>query len=147
MIEKHLVLNDADPAVFYGVNNTNLQVLKALFPKLRIVARGNVIRVMGDEDETSRFEQAVRQIEMYCAKYNSLKEEVIVDIVNGDVVMKDGRNWFVRGPCGKVRVRGSLGRPLPLFSGVNALSMASSDPKRAYAQVRIVKRYGNGRSE
>ena len=84
MIEKHLVLNDADPAVFYGVNNTNLQLLKALFPKLRIVARGNVIRVMGDEDETSRFEQAVRQIEMYCAKYNSLKEEVIVDIVNGD---------------------------------------------------------------
>ena len=79
-----LVLNDADPAVFYGVNNTNLQLLKALFPKLRIVARGNVIRVMGDEDETSRFEQAVRQIEMYCAKYNSLKEEVIVDIVNGD---------------------------------------------------------------
>ena len=40
MIEKHLVLNDADPAVFYGVNNNNLQLLKALFPKLRIVARG-----------------------------------------------------------------------------------------------------------
>ena len=84
MLEKHLVLNDADPAVFYGVNNNNLQLLKALFPKLRIVARGNVIRVMGDEDETTRFEQAVRQIEMYCAKYNSLKEEVIVDIVNGE---------------------------------------------------------------
>ena len=84
MIEKHLVLNDADPAVFYGVNNTNLQLLKALFPKLRIVARGNVLRIMGDENETARFEQAVRQLEMYCAKYNSLKEEVIVDIVNGD---------------------------------------------------------------
>ena len=71
-----------------------------------------------------------------------------VDVgANEKLVMKDGRNWFVRGPCGKVRVRGSLGRPLPLFSGVNALSMASSDPDRAYAQVRIVKRYGNGRSE
>ena len=84
MLEKHIVLDDADPAVFYGVNNTNLQLLKALFPKLRIVARGNVLRIMGDEDETARFEQAVRQLEMYCAKYNSLKEEVIVDIVNGE---------------------------------------------------------------
>ena len=78
MLEKHIVLDDADPAVFYGVNNTNMQLLKALFPKLRIVARGNVLRIMGDEDETARFEQAVRQLEMYC------KEEVIVDIVNGE---------------------------------------------------------------
>ncbi len=83
MIEKHFVLNEADPAVFYGVNNTNLQLIKALFPKLRIVARGNVMRIMGDEDETARFEQAMRRLEMYCAKYNSLKEELIVDIVNG----------------------------------------------------------------
>ena len=83
MIEKHFVLNEADPVAFYGVNNTNLQLIKALFPKLRIVARGNVMRIMGNEDETARFEQAMRQLEMYCAKYNSLKEEVIVDIVNG----------------------------------------------------------------
>ena len=81
-MEKHIVLNDADPAVFYGVNNTNMQLLKTLFPKLRIVARGNVLRIMGDEEETARFEQAVLKLEKYCAKYNSLKEEVIVDIVN-----------------------------------------------------------------
>ena len=84
MIEKHLVLNEADPAVFYGVNNTNMQLIKALFPKLRIVARGNVIRIMGDDDETARLEQAVLKLEKYCSKYNSLKEEVIVDIVNGE---------------------------------------------------------------
>ena len=83
MLEKHIVLNDADPAVFYGVNNTNIQLLKALFPKLRIVARGNVLRIMGNEDETTRFEQTVFKLEQYCSKYNSLKEEIIVDIVNG----------------------------------------------------------------
>ena len=82
MLEKHIVLDDADPAVFYGVNNTNLQLLKAMFPKLRIVARGNVLRIMGDEDESARFEQAVLKLEQYCSKYNSLKE-VIVDIING----------------------------------------------------------------
>ena len=70
MIEKHLVLNDADPAVFYGVNNTNMQLLKALFPKLRRVGRGNVLRIMGDDEEISRLEQAVLRLEEYCAKYD-----------------------------------------------------------------------------
>lgn len=47
MIEKHIVLEDIDPVIFYGVNNANMQMIKALFPKLRIVARGDVIKVMG----------------------------------------------------------------------------------------------------
>ena len=49
MIEKHIVLEDIDPVIFYGPNNAHIQMIKALFPKLRIVARGNVIKVMGDE--------------------------------------------------------------------------------------------------
>ena len=49
MIERHIVLEDIDPVVFYGVNNNNFQQIKAYYPKLRIVARGNVIKVMGDE--------------------------------------------------------------------------------------------------
>ena len=83
MLEKHIVLDDADPAVFYGVNNANMQLLKALFPKLRIVARGNVLKVMGSDDDTARFEQVVRRLERYCAEFNSLKEDTIVDVVNG----------------------------------------------------------------
>ena len=43
MIEKHIILEDIDLVTFYGVNNANLQIIKALYPKLRIVARGNVI--------------------------------------------------------------------------------------------------------
>ena len=62
MLEKHIVLNDADPAVFYGVNNTNMQLLKALFPKLRIVARGNVLRIMGDEEETDTLDIGEKRV-------------------------------------------------------------------------------------
>ena len=51
MIEKHIVLEDIDPVIFYGPNNAHIQMIKALFPKLRIVARGNVIKVMGDEEK------------------------------------------------------------------------------------------------
>ncbi|MGN1217971.1 MAG: PhoH family protein [Phocaeicola sp.] len=83
MIEKHIVLEDIDPVIFYGVNNTNMQMIKALFPKLRIVARGNVIKIMGDEEEMCAFEEAVTALEKHCSIYNSLNEEVILDIVKG----------------------------------------------------------------
>ena len=83
MIEKLIVLEDIDPVIFYGVNNANMQMIQALYPKLRIVARGNVIKVMGDEEEMCAFEESILALEKYCAQYNSLKEEVILDIVKG----------------------------------------------------------------
>lgn len=83
MIEKHLVLDGVDPATFYGAGNSNLQLLKALFPKLRIVARGNVMHIMGDDAETTRFEEAFLRLEKYCTDFNTLKEDVIIDIANG----------------------------------------------------------------
>lgn len=84
MIEKHIVLEEIDPVLFYGANNTHLQMIKALFPKLRIVARGNVIRAMGDDEVLESFENYVKQLEEYGARYNSLKEEVLLDIFNGN---------------------------------------------------------------
>ena len=59
MIEKHIVLEDVDPVVFYGVGNVNFQIVKALYPKLRIVARGNVLHVIGDELEMCALEENV----------------------------------------------------------------------------------------
>lgn len=84
MIEKLIVLEDIDPVIFYGVNNANMQLIKALYPKLRIVARGNVIKVLGDEEEMCAFEESIIKLEKYCAEYNQLKEEVIIDIVKGN---------------------------------------------------------------
>lgn len=84
MIEKHIVLEDIDPVIFYGVNNANIQMIKALFPKLRIVARGDVIKVMGDEEEMCAFEEAIIAMQRHCAKYNSLNEESILDIIKGN---------------------------------------------------------------
>lgn len=84
MIEKHIVLEDIDPVIFYGVNNANIQMIKALHPKLRIVARGNIIKVMGEEEEMCAFEEQIQALEKHCLKYNSLKEEVILDIIKGN---------------------------------------------------------------
>ena len=87
MIEKHIILEDIDLVTFYGVNNCNLQMIKALYPKLRIVARGNVIKVLGDEEEMCQFEEHIQALQDYCAKYNSLNEETILHIIKGE-----GRN-------------------------------------------------------
>lgn len=84
MIEKLIVLEEVDPVIFYGVNNANMQLIKAFYPKLRIVARGNVIKVLGDEEEMCAFEESILKLERYCAEYNSLKEEAIIDIIKGN---------------------------------------------------------------
>ena len=83
MIEKHIVLEDIDPVVFYGVGNGHLQMLKSLFPKLRIVARDNVIRLLGDEEEMAKAEEDIETMRKHVLKYNKITEEDILDIVNG----------------------------------------------------------------
>ena len=90
MLEKHIVIEDIDPVILYGVNNTNIQMVKALYPKLRIVARGNVIHVMGDELEMSAFEENIGKLQQHCLKYNSLTEEDILQITRGEKVRRDG---------------------------------------------------------
>ena len=104
MIEKHIILEDIDPALFYGANNTNLQMIKALFPKLRIMARGNVIRAMGDDEVLNTFENYVKQLEQHGSRYNSLKEEVLLDIFNGNRPMVERE--------GDVIVFSITGRPI-----------------------------------
>ena len=83
MIERIIVIDNVEPAVFYGVNNSNMQLIRNLFPKLRIAARGNLIKVLGDDEETATFEKNIKELEDYCAKYNQLGEDVILDVVKG----------------------------------------------------------------
>ena len=90
MIEKHLVIEDIDPVEMYGVGNCHLQVIKSLYPKLRIVARDNVIRVLGDEEEMCRFEENIEKIRCHLLKYNTIGDEDILDIVKGNPTKGDG---------------------------------------------------------
>lgn len=69
--------------MFYGVGNAHLQMLRALYPKLRIVARDNVIRIMGDEEQMAAFEESTEKIRQHIVKFNSISEEDILDIIKG----------------------------------------------------------------
>ena len=89
MIEKHIVLEDVDPVMFYGVNNAHLQMIKSLYPKLRIVARDNVLRVLGDKEEMAKAEEEIERMRIHLLKYNTLTEEDILDIVKGKQTKAD----------------------------------------------------------
>ena len=89
MIEKHIVLEDIDPVMLYGVNNAHLQVIKGLYPKLRIVARDNVLRVLGDEEQMATFERQIEKIRLHVLKYNAIGEEDIINIIKGHKTQED----------------------------------------------------------
>lgn len=89
MIEKHIVLEGIDPVILYGVNNTHLQIIKALYPKLRIVARDNVLRVLGDEEQMANFEENIEKIRKHVLKYNSINEDNLINIIKGGKINDD----------------------------------------------------------
>jgi len=102
MIEQIIILENIDPVTFFGTNNANIQLLKSLFPKLRIVARGNILKVSGNAEEIPAFEEKIRELEQFCMERNSLTEDNIIDIVKGktpNTVKQD--NLIIFGVNGK----------------------------------------------
>lgn len=95
MIEKHIVLEDIDPVVFYGSNNVHLQMIRSLFPKLRLLARDNVVRVLGDEEQMATFEEVAEKIRLHILKYNSIAEADILNIVKGRPAADDSSSGVV----------------------------------------------------
>ena len=103
MIEKHIILEDIDPVTFYGVGNEHLLMIKSLFPKLRIVARDNVIRVLGDEEEMAKIEESIERIRQHVLGYSvtgrpikgrSANQRALIDAFEKSDMM------FAVGPAG-----------------------------------------------
>lgn len=84
MIERTIILDNVDPVVFYGVNNSNMHLIRSLYAKLRIAARGQVIKVMGEDSETVDFEKKIKELAEYANQYNRLTEDAILDVVKGE---------------------------------------------------------------
>ena len=104
LTEKHIVLEDIDPVMLYGAGNGHLQVIKSLYPKLRIIARGNVVKVLGDEEQMAQFEENLETMRKHVLRYNSISDEDIVDIVKGQKTKEEA----VKG----VVVYSLTGRPI-----------------------------------
>lgn len=102
MNERTIIIDRTDPQIFYGVNNNNVNLIRNLFPKLRMAARGNVIKVIGNEEDTAEFERKIKEIEAYASSYNKLTEDVIIDIVKGTPPKKvDAEGVIIFGQSGR----------------------------------------------
>ena len=101
--ERIYVLEDVDVQAFLGVNNSNLMLLRTLFPKLRLVAHHNVLKIMGDSRETDRFLEVLEPMVAYCREYNLLPEDVILRIAQGAKLPADDvpKHLILHGTGGK----------------------------------------------
>ena len=88
-------MEDIDPVVFYGSNNVHLQMIRSLFPKLRLLARDNVVRLLGDEEQMAAFEEVAEKIRLHILKYNSIAEADILNIVKGRPAADDSSSGVV----------------------------------------------------
>lgn len=102
MIERTVIIDSIDPQTFYGPNNTNMSLIRNLFPKLRVNARGNVIKVVGEDSETLEFERKIKQLEAWASKYNKLTEDDIIDLVRGEAPRhRDTEGVIIYGQSGR----------------------------------------------
>nr|WP_321410196.1 PhoH family protein [uncultured Carboxylicivirga sp.] len=86
MIEKLIYLESVDLVEFLGVKNAKLELIKNRFPKLKVVARGNWLKAIGDAEEMADFEEKINNLIEHYNQYNVLKEATISEILEGDSI-------------------------------------------------------------
>lgn len=84
MNELIIELAEVNPREFFGLENSNIQLLKKYFPKLKIVARGSKIKVYGDEDLLEEFDTRFNMLLEHFGKYNKLDENIIERVLTSD---------------------------------------------------------------
>ncbi|MBP5259821.1 MAG: PhoH family protein [Paludibacteraceae bacterium] len=102
MKEETLILTQADPVLFYGVNNANFRLLRILFPKVKLVARGNIVKITGEPKEVDECLDRMAAVERHIAKFNTINDETLIELVKGgkpDVPVMD--NLILFGQNGK----------------------------------------------
>ena len=123
MNEKTIYLETVEPVEIFGVNNINLDRIKGYFPKLKFIARGNELKVVGSEEEIISFEQSFKLILDYYLTYNRLQEEDIEQLLFDPSHQLSAANGDFKEPL----VFGNSGKPI--FA-------------RTVNQVKLVKEYG-----
>ncbi|MEO1485846.1 MAG: PhoH family protein [Bacteroidota bacterium] len=84
MNELIIELTEISPQDFFGQRNETIELLKKYFPKLKIVARGNKIKVYGDEELLEEFDKRFDMLASHFAKYNKLDENMIERVLTSN---------------------------------------------------------------
>ena len=108
MSEKKIILEDIAPIDLYGVNDTKLELIKNRFPKLKIVARGEIIKANGEEEDLNQLEMVINILIAYFNRYGNLTENAIEQILGG-TVNRNGSNGNGEAMAADVLVFGNGG--------------------------------------
>lgn len=106
MTEKILHIQDIHPLELFGANNAKLDIIKNAFPKLKIIARGEELKIMGDETYIVEFEDKFKQIILYIDKYNHLSEDELTNILSSEPTKQKKTNEE------EIIVFGNNGKPI-----------------------------------
>ena len=109
MSEKTLTIDPIPPLEFFGVNERKLKTIAKYFPKLKLIARGQVLKLIGDEDSLDEFDARFKQFVGHYNKFGSLPlleiERLLLSESHGDSGKVD-ESVLVYGPAGNlVRAR------------------------------------------
>jgi phosphate starvation-inducible PhoH-like protein len=90
MTEKIITLDSIEPVEIYGVNDVKLNIIKRHFPKLKLIARGYSLKVLGENTEITRFEKKLEMLEDYYHKNGLLTENVLERLLGptGDSILE-----------------------------------------------------------
>lgn len=88
MSETIYTLDVIDPQQFYGPNNLHLTIIKSKFPKLQFVARGDEIKIFGDEASMDAFQTAMKHLEKVFLKSKEINEHIVLEALEGIEVVK-----------------------------------------------------------
>lgn len=106
MAKKDLDFNDLDLSVFFGTNDANLEYIRTFFPKIKIIARGNTIKLVGEDKDIAYFEKKLAVLTAFFEKFNRLNKDDITKIMDAktidieDIFFQD-KNTLIYGKNGK----------------------------------------------
>jgi len=84
MTDKEFLLNETNAADIFGINDANLEIIRTFFPKLKIIARGGMLKLQGDQVDIEYFEQKMKMLVGFYEQHNKLNKNDINDILNSE---------------------------------------------------------------
>ena len=106
MNELIIELSEISPRDFFGEQNSHIELLKSYFPKLKIVARGNKLRIYGDEEMLEEFDRRFNMLIDHYGKFNRLDENAIERVLTS----QSREEYDTSNESGEVLVHGVSGR-------------------------------------
>ena len=91
---RKILINNANPVDFFGVNNSNLKHIKTFYPKLKITSRGNTLSIAGEDEVIDVFEKKIELILKHLNQYDTLSENNIDNLMldDGETLVNSGKS-------------------------------------------------------